>query len=167
MDINAFRNLIESPKRDIPNQRENRSIKKITTIETLHLYGNYLNEELQQTLANMYKNIQNLHTSSSSIVLCLCENGSAAFGDNCPSNGETKCTKCDPGYSLESGICRENLCECQFGFSGQYCEQAAESFVLVLSLWGIVALALISSTSLFIYKCLKNDPSFSQINDSE
>jgi len=55
----------------------------------------------------------------------------------------------------------EPLCECQFGFSGQYCEQAAESFVLVLSLWGIVALALISSTSLFIYKCLKNDPSYS------
>ena len=56
---------------------------------------------------------------------------------------------CVPAYQA-----LEPICLCEFGFSGERCEQSAESYVLVLSLWGLVALALISTTSIIIYQCL-------------
>ena len=46
------------------------------------------------------------------------------------------------------------ICVCQFGFSGEHCEVSAESFVLILTLWGLVGLALISTASIIIYQCL-------------
>ena len=71
--------------------------------------------ELERQLFSMYKDIQSFHTNETSIVLCDCENGTPSFGGKCPGNGEFKCDNCNPGYSLESGVCRKNVCKCQFG----------------------------------------------------
>ena len=46
---------------------------------------------------------------------CTCNNGDPAIGIDCDINGKEVCTRCDEGYYLDNGICKENICECGNG----------------------------------------------------
>ncbi|CAD7923554.1 unnamed protein product [Amoebophrya sp. A120] len=47
---------------------------------------------------------------------CVCGNGTAAIGADCPSTNSTMCTKCKPGFDLtDDGQCIERRCTCPQG----------------------------------------------------
>lgn len=46
---------------------------------------------------------------------CTCDNGDAAIGASCTSDGAEVCDSCEDGYSLSNGACVENQCTCDNG----------------------------------------------------
>jgi hypothetical protein len=53
-------------------------------------------------------------TLTDGLYSCTCENGEAATGSACTSDG-TKCASCNEGYDLGGGSCVERSCACENG----------------------------------------------------
>ena len=64
---------------------------------------------------------ENLHLIP---LQCICNNGRASSGDDCPGIGEESCAFCDQGFHLnDESICEANICYCSHGVaeSGKNC----------------------------------------------
>ncbi len=46
---------------------------------------------------------------------CQCDNGQAAEGDDCSSNGANECASCSAGFHLDGNNCVANVCSCSNG----------------------------------------------------
>jgi len=94
---------------------------------------------------------------------CICNTGlvdwAAANGDrpgiDCRdpcNNGTTWCL--NKGQCVNALNSLTPLCICPMGFSGPQCQTAAESMVVLMSLWGIAMLIIFAFTGICIYKCI-------------
>lgn len=61
---------------------------------------------------------------------CQCANGTGSTGDDCPTQHDEHCEKCDVGFYLDSDAkCAKNICVCEFGTGseGPTCPSDGES----------------------------------------
>ena len=139
VEIDAFQNL---PSKPVVNRRSSRSIEQNSSLQTLHLFENYLDENLKLKLVQTYTGITNFFTEKQQLTVCTCINGSPSYGNSCPNQGQNHCQTCDPGHYMfqEDNSCKINVCTCSHGtgnkgldcpVSGQEsCESCITSYTL-------------------------------------
>ena len=119
VEIDAFQNLpIQSLNHQGRKIRSN-GYQRQSSLETLHLFDNYLAADIELELKQTYGDIQTFLIEKDSIVVCKCQNGSPSYGNDCSGATVFDCRSCDVGYYLENGVCKINSCTCSHGIGNE------------------------------------------------